>query len=527
MLDLFWLPLAAATVGAAVACVLTAALLTRRQRSELAAAHEALRAAQADASELRLLRETDSAARLAWERELQREHARARRVEQALEHSATHVLLLDERQQPVFANRRFAQLLRRLGVAAAPAEALAAAHLELSRLDPSGRLEQALRARALDAEGRRPAQTVDLAFGDYRIRVVATPIEDEQGRHAGDLLLWVDKTDENRIECSIAEVLEAVAQGDLTRRIPVVGQRDFLGTVTTGINEIVARLASVVAAVAESTAAVRAEASSMAERSTQVAMRVETAAASLERTASSLRQISQAVRQTAGSATTASEIAARTRTEASEGLALVSATTESMQSIDQASREVADIVEVVEGIALQIHLLAINAAVEAAHAGEQGRGFAIVADAVRALAARAKAAANDISERARNTRERVTEGARLVSQSGQTLERVVGSFSHVAALMEQVALSTRRQSSGIDHVNAAVAQLDLLTREMSGFADELRLASGQMVTQTDALAEFMRRYRTASPDGTSDSVRADELRAQGQPERPHVGLRQR
>jgi methyl-accepting chemotaxis protein len=527
MLDIIWLPLAAALVGAALCCAVLIGLLGRRHGSELAAAQEALRAAQADAAELQLLRETDAAARRTTDRELQSERARARRLEQALEHSATHVLVLDELLQPVFANRRFDQLAQQLGIASSPAEPGAARRRDLAALDPGGRLEQALRARAVDASGRRPSQTVDLAVGENRIRVVATPIEDEQGRHAGDLLLWVDKTEENRIERSIAEVLDAVAQGDLTRRIPAAGQEDFLGAVTTGINEIVARLAGLVAAVSESTVAVRGEATGMADRSAQVAVRVETAAASLERTSSSLQQISQAVRQTAGSATTASEIAARTRTEASEGLALVSATTESMQSIDQASREVADIVEVVESIALQIHLLAINAAVEAAHAGEQGRGFAIVADAVRALAARAKAAANDISERVRNTRERVTEGSRLVSQSGQTLERVVGSFSHVAELMEQVALSTRQQSSGIDHVNEAVAQLDQLTRDMSGFADESRLASGQMVTQTDELAEFMRRYRTAGADGASDSDRAGESRADRLLQQARVGLRQR
>jgi methyl-accepting chemotaxis protein len=527
MLDIFWLPLAAAFVGAALCGALVFTALSRRHGAELAAAHEALRAAQADAAQLRLLRETDAAARQASEREWQRAAARARRIEQALEHSATHVLVLDEMLQPVFANRRFDKLLRRLGIAPASADARVAPRRDLAALDPSGRLEHALRARPLDADGGRTAQTVDLAYGDYRIRVVATPIEDEHGRHAGDLLLWIDKTDENRVERSIADVLEAVSRGDLTRRIPAAGQKDFLGTVTTGINEIVTRLGGLVAAVTESTAAVRTEATGMADRSAQIATSVETAAASLERTASNLQQISQAVRQTAGSATTASEIAARTRSEASEGLALVSATTDAMQSIDRASREVADIVEVVDGIALQIHLLAINAAVEAAHAGEQGRGFAIVADAVRALAARAKAAASDISERVSNTRERVTEGSRLVSQSGQTLERVVGSFSHVAELMEQVALSTRQQSSGIDRVNEAVAQLDLLTRDMSGFADETRLASGQMVRQADALAEMMRRYRTASTDGDAESFRADEPGPHGLPEQARIGVRQR
>lgn len=210
--------------------------------------------------------------------------------------------------------------MQRLGVAQAPAESGTTPRYELAALDPSGRLEEALRARALGSDGQRATRTVDLVFGDCRIRVVATPIEDEQRRHVGDLLLWIDKTEENRIEGSIADVLEAVAQGDLTRRIPLAGQKDFLATVTTGINEIVARLATLVAAVTDSTTAVRGEASGMAERSAQIAMRVETAAASLERTAANLQQISQAVRQTADSATTASEIAARTRTEASEGL---------------------------------------------------------------------------------------------------------------------------------------------------------------------------------------------------------------
>ena len=166
-----------------------------------------------------------------------------------------------------------------------------------------------------------------------------------------------------------------------------------------------------------------------------------------------------------------------------------------MSQIESASREVAGIVEVVNNIAFQINMLAINATIEAAHAGAQGRGFAVVADEVRALAGRATGASRDIAALVGNTIERVTEGAKLVAHSGATLERVVGSFSRVAVLMDEVARATHEQSLGIDQVNQAVIELDGLTQQNAALVEQSMRASTAMSEQAVDLAGMMQRYR--------------------------------
>jgi len=124
-----------------------------------------------------------------------------------------------------------------------------------------------------------------------------------------------------------------------------------------------------------------------------------------------------------------------------------------MDDINESSRKIGDIISVIDDIAFQTNILALNAAVEAARAGEQGRGFAVVAVEVRNLAQRAATAAGEIKDLISDSVDKVSDGSKLVTQAGLTMEEIVASIRGVTDMMAEITAASSEQSSGIEQVN--------------------------------------------------------------------------
>jgi methyl-accepting chemotaxis protein len=148
-----------------------------------------------------------------------------------------------------------------------------------------------------------------------------------------------------------------------------------------------------------------------------------------------------------------------------------------MESIQDASKKISEIIGVIDAIAFQTNILALNAAVEAARAGEQGRGFAVVAGEVRSLAQRSAEAAKEIKGLITNSVDRVDAGARLADEAGKTMVEVVDSVSRVSKIIGEIASATSEQSTGIAQVNQAVADLDKVTQQNASLVEESTAAS--------------------------------------------------
>jgi methyl-accepting chemotaxis protein-1 (serine sensor receptor) len=165
-----------------------------------------------------------------------------------------------------------------------------------------------------------------------------------------------------------------------------------------------------------------------------------------------------------------------------------------MDEIATSSSKIAQITNVIDGIAFQTNILALNAAVEAARAGEQGRGFAVVAGEVRTLAQRSAQAAKEIKALIDDSGERVNAGSQLVNEAGATMAEIVNAVTRVTDIMGEIASASDEQSRGIDQVGQAVAEMDRVTQQNASLVEESAAAAAALEDQAarlnDAVAVF-------------------------------------
>jgi PAS domain S-box len=170
--------------------------------------------------------------------------------------------------------------------------------------------------------------------------------------------------------------------------------------------------------------------------------------------------LSHAVLDNAQKAGRAEALAGGARAAAQRGGGVVAEVVRTMGAIQESTRSVEDILELIDTIAFQTNLLSLNAAIEAAHAGESGKGFAVVADEVRQLAMRSGQASKQIHALIGNARHRVDQGAELVGTAGEAMQEILGAVDHVTEVTGAIGESAQAQSHGIERVNAAVSHLE-------------------------------------------------------------------
>ncbi|TDX28459.1 methyl-accepting chemotaxis sensory transducer with TarH sensor [Modicisalibacter xianhensis] len=298
----------------------------------------------------------------------------------------------------------------------------------------------------------------------------------------------------------LGEHFERIAQGDLSA-IPAHRSRNEIGKLYQGLGKMQQSLATTVARVRSSSQEVHDGAHHIANGNEDLSSRTEQQSATLVETASSMDELTSTVSQNADNARQASRVAANAAQTAHQGGVVIGDVIDTMQAIDHSARQVNDIIGVIDEIAFQTNILALNASVEAARAGEQGRGFAVVAGEVRALAGRSAKAASQVRALLQASSEKVANGTALVDRAGKTMQEIVTEIQRVNAIMEEIAAASSEQSLGIGQVNQAIGQMERATQQNTHLVLEAADASQTLERAAAALRHSVAHFHLAEDGG--------------------------
>ena len=288
--------------------------------------------------------------------------------------------------------------------------------------------------------------------------------------------------------------IERMSAGDLTGKIQANGAEE-MSWLLQSLRVLQINIKLLVGQIKQSTELVHLGASEIATGNLDLSSRTESQASSLEETASSMEELTSTVKQNAENARQANQLVVSTADVAVKGGQVVGQVVDTMASIKESSRKIADIIGVIDGIAFQTNILALNAAVEAARAGEQGRGFAVVASEVRNLAQRSASAAKEIKGLIEDSVGKVDAGGKLVDEAGVAMDEIVSSVKRVTDIMSEIAAASQEQSSGIEQVNQAVGQMDEMTQQNAALVEQAAAASESMQEQAEKLTELVGVFR--------------------------------
>ena len=301
-----------------------------------------------------------------------------------------------------------------------------------------------------------------------------------------------------------------VSSRDLTATIDVRG-RDETSRLQQALKQMNDSLRDVVRDVRGGAESIASAASQIAAGNVDLSSRTEQQASSLAETAATMEQLTTTVKQNADHAEVArglADTAAQVAVKSGEVVAKVVGT---MGQINESSRQVVDIIGVIDTIAFQTNILALNAAVEAARAGEQGRGFAVVAGEVRALAQRSAVAAQEIKSLIDTSVTRAQEGNKLASEAGERMSETVASIRRVTDIMNEITEASREQSVGIDQVNQAVSEMDQATQQNAALVEEAAAAAASLQEQSSRLASLVATFKIDQGEEQAPSAAAVPL----------------
>ena len=324
---------------------------------------------------------------------------------------------------------------------------------------------------------------------------------------------------------ALAQGLGRLANGDLLCQIetPFASDSERL---RADFNAAVGGLKETMLAVVASTQAIGSGTADLSTAAEDLSRRTEQQAASLEETAAALDQITATVKKAAEGATHARTVVATAKNDAEKGGEVVRKTVEAMAGIEKSSRQIGQIIGVIDEIAFQTNLLALNAGVEAARAGDAGRGFAVVASEVRALAQRSAEAAKEIKGLISASTAQVEQGVSLVAETGKSLERIITQVAEINIVVSDIAAGSQEQSTGLQQVNTAINQMDQMTQQNSAMVEESTAASRALSRETDELSRLIGQFRVGQI-GQAAATNSDRRAVPKSTQRPRDATQER
>ncbi|WP_411905750.1 methyl-accepting chemotaxis protein [Rhizobium mayense] len=328
------------------------------------------------------------------------------------------------------------------------------------------------------------------------IQAAYNPIVDADGKVYKVVKFATDVTSRMSAISEIAGALRSLSEGDLTKTL----QRSFVPSMEQlrhDFNATIEKLSETLTTVGHNASAIAAGSRELGHSAEAFSRRTEQQAASVEETAAALEEITTTVADSSQRAEEAGRLVAETKRGAEESGTVVRNAVAAMDQIEKSSREITNIIGVIDDIAFQTNLLALNAGVEAARAGEAGKGFAVVAQEVRELAQRSASAAKEIKALITTSSQHVKNGVGLVGQTGRALEHIVTQVADINTNVAAIVKASKEQTIGLREINSAINSLDQTTQQNAAMVEESTAASLRLANEADALHILLAQFRLA------------------------------
>ncbi|MBS0965851.1 HAMP domain-containing protein [Acetobacter okinawensis] len=298
----------------------------------------------------------------------------------------------------------------------------------------------------------------------------------------------------NLVIKTLGAALNRLALGDLSTQINRPLSAEF-EPLRENFNQSVQQLATAMQSISSSVHTLREGTHNVSTGATDLARRTEQQAATLEETTAAINEISKNVFNSAKTISQAQKLGVSARETALVTSTMMSKTRAAMEVIDRRSKEIVDITEVIDNIAFQTNILAVNAGIEAASAGEAGRGFAVVANEVRILAQSCTDAAKSIGSLIRKTTEEIHTGSIRVQDTERSLSEILEVIANISDKLTTISGSANDQSTSLEEISSSINVIDQTTQKNAIVADDSRSASCKLAEETEKLTNLVSRFR--------------------------------
>lgn len=301
----------------------------------------------------------------------------------------------------------------------------------------------------------------------------------------------------------LGKVMSQVASGNLTVRVPDTWAGDF-GCLARDTNSTLQALEEAFSDIRAMVDEVSGYGAELASTSQELADGATGQAAALQQVSSSMNNISSRVKQDAGRANTVSGEAAEAMAAAEAVRLKMDTLSTAMTQLDSAGRRIAKVTGLIDDIAFQTSLLALNATVEAARAGVHGKGFAVVASEVRNLSGRSAAAAAEIAAMIADTVKQTAEGGRMTADAAMAMREMKSIVDDIAALNRDIANDAAGQAQTIGEINMGLERIDRITQANTAQAETTTATAIMLSERAERLRALLSTYilsKSPTPTG--------------------------